>query len=130
MTIDTNALRALASVLQQQAVEQMSMIGPADDAALVRAAASEIDRLTTALAASPHSNLCSYMVDHFHEPCSCWKADPSPSAGRSVDDALDAVTSLTVAGPHGRVLGLPCIRRPRLEFREAALTIHYDNPET
>jgi hypothetical protein len=126
MTIDTTALRKASTAVYLAAEAPVAK----DLSDKLRGAADEIDTLRTALAAAPHSTLCSYMVDHFHEPCSCWKADPSPSAGRSVDDALDVITSLTVAGPHGRVLGLPRIRHPRLEFRGTALTVHYDNPET
>jgi len=137
MTIDTTELRKASTAVYLAAEAPVAK----DLSDKLRAAADEIDTLRKALAASPHSTLCAYMVDHFREPCSCWKADPSPTPGGSIttdlapspatlDDALDVITSLTVAGPHGRVLGLPRIRHPRLEFRGPALTIHYDNPET
>ena len=143
MTIDTDALRALTREALPDEGGRSAAAWEADACKALDAAADELDRLTTALTTAPHSTLCSYMVDHFHETCSCWKADPSPApvgsitattitanlAPPTLDDALDVITSLTVAGPHGRVLGLPRIRHPRLEFRGPALTIHYDNPE-
>jgi len=137
------------TTLQQRLREIAATLTSGGEVDTLLYAADELGRVTSALAEAPHSTLCAYMVDHFREPCSCWKADPSPTPGGSItndpattitadlapspgtlDDALNVITSLTVAGPHGRVLGLLRIRHPRLEFRGPALTIHYDNPET
>jgi hypothetical protein len=141
MTIDTNELRQASVLLGELAAREPSNTDHANLRAAKRAlfdAADTIDRLNDAIASAPHSTLCAYMVNHFGEACSCWKADPSPATDTdmpptpttTLDDALASVRSLTIEGPHGLVLGLPRVGGAQLVFTDTALTVRYHRPET
>ncbi|MGW8430915.1 hypothetical protein ACWGJ9_07295 [Curtobacterium citreum] len=117
MTVDTAELRTRA-----RNVDAMALPGTSD---ALSAAADEIDALRATLASAPHLAVCTYMTEHFAEPCSCWKTETALEPPL----ALDAVTRLTVAGPHGPVLGLPRVAGVHLDVDGSHhLTVSYSNP--
>lgn len=115
MTADTTELRTRARLIEP---------GFPGTAEAVTAAAAEIDALRAQLASAPHLAVCTYMTAHFAEPCSCWKTETQLESPL----ALDAVTRLTVAGPHGPVVGLPRVAGVHLDVADHHLTVSYTNP--
>lgn len=120
------------TTLQQRLREIAATLTSPGEVDTLLYAADELGRVTSALAEAPHSTLCAYMVDHFREPCSCWKADPSPlfAVTGATTITYGDVRRLTIAGPHGPVLALPRVGSARVELDGDRLTVHYDNPET
>lgn len=116
MTVDTALLRTRSRNLEQA--------GFPHSAAAVAEAADEIDALRAKVASAPHLAVCTYMTAHFAEPCSCWKTETQLESPL----ALDAVTRLTVAGPHGPVVGLPRVAGVHLDVADHHLTVSYTNP--
>jgi len=120
VTVDTTELRK-ASTAVYLAVD---MPVAKDLSDRLRAAADEIDALRQTVASAPHLAVCAYMTAHFAEPCSCWKTETALESPLT----LYAVTRLTVAGPHGPVIGLPHVDRVRLDVVDHHLTVSYTNP--
>lgn len=121
MTVDTALLRTRSRNLDQA--------GFPHSAEAVAEAADEIDALRAALAATPHAPLCHLLMVRDGEPCSCAKSALSEVAVMGTASTLyPDVHRLTVAGPHGRVLGLPAIAGVRLDVDQHHLTVNYSNP--
>jgi hypothetical protein len=130
VTIDTTELRK-ASTAVYLAVEAPVAKDLSDK---LRGSADEIDALRRALAEVPHAELCRLLMVRDDEPCSCAKSALPAPAGLTpaIPDAvrityLDA-RSLTVAGPHGPVLGLPRVASVRVDRDDDHLTVSYTNP--
>lgn len=126
MAVDTTELRTRARLIEP---------GFPGTAAALLAVADENDALRAALAVIPHAPLCQLLMLRDDEPCSCAKsAAHEPSGPPLAVTGMTAVhypaaRRLTVAGPHGNVLGLPAVASVRVDLHDDHLTVSYTNPE-
>lgn len=137
--LDTNELRASGLAIGDVATRTVrnADFGAAREArAQLYGAADEIDRLTDhvaqlerALAAVPHEELCRLLMVRDDEPCSCAKSVlPEIAVTGVATTSYPDATRLTVAGPHGPVVGLPRVAGVHIDIDDHHLTVTYDNP--